>query len=336
MQIVISDDDAVCRRMVETTLNRWGFDVLATRDGVEASTALLANERPSLAILDWTMPGMDGLQVVRQVRQHRPLHELFILMLTSRATKAELAEALDAGANDYITKPFDKGELKARLQVGERMVGGRDNTTSPLSAPELSCLMESCTSDNFGSLQSRSTIRGLEKEGYITPMFDPHSMQFHFGIAAPMLRAWEEDGTLEKVVLDRVQLCPQCHAVPTFRFGCPCCGSGRVLNDRLIHHFACAHVAAVEGFEHEEELVCPKCLVRSLVVGADFEYLNGPYRCLDCEWTAVELEHIGHCLNCGYRFPAPQSFVQDLVGYHGRRLEDQKTSSPRELLEGLA
>ena len=68
------------------------------------------------------------------------------------------------------------------------------------------------------------------------------------------------------------------------------------------------------------EFACPKCR-RRLIVGADFEYTAGPLRCLDCEWTGTDLQHIAHCLRCGFRFPAAQAFVKDLVGYHARRLD---------------
>jgi CheY-like chemotaxis protein len=321
MQIAIADDDLVCRRMLEAKLSDWGFDVLSAADGCSAYDLLAPAGSPQLAILDWQMPNLDGVEVCRRIRERRPLNELFILMLTSRATRRDLAYALEAGANDYVTKPFDAMELKARLQVGRKLVACNTNGTDDVAITD--------DSNRFGFPQGRgpqdftesAILQQSLQSGYLIPIFDPQTMQHTVGFSTSVLRAWEEDGTLKRVLLDRVQKCPDCRALPTFRFGCSSCGSGQVTNDRLIHHFACAYAGPVSEFEETEELVCPKCRARNLVVGADFEYLNGPYSCLACDWTSTELEHIGHCLKCGFRFPASQAFVEELVGYHVNRMD---------------
>lgn len=155
----------------------------------------------------------------------------------------------------------------------------------------------------------------------LTPVFRQESMEFALNLPEPVLRRWEEVGVLERRVVDRVLLCPRCQGLPTFRRGCRHCGSAFVTNDRLIHHFACAHVGFVGDFEVDGALVCPKCRTRQLVVGADFEHLTGPHRCLECQWSDTELEAVAQCLRCNLRFPGYQAHEQELRGYHVHRLD---------------
>ena len=299
--VLIAEDEPVYRKFLESLLSDWGFPVQTASDGEETRRCLLAKDRPQLAIVDWNMPKLNGIGVCQAVRERYSMSEVFILMLTARSESDDLAAALDAGANDYMTKPFDGTELRARLTVGQRLVGSMSIPPSFAVADGISA--------------------SLPQNGYLMPVFDPHSLKFNYGLPATLLRAWASDGTLRKVLLDRVQVCPQCRSVPTFRFGCSACGSGCVTNDRMIHHYACAHVGAAQDFDEDGELVCPKCRMRRLVVGADFEHLTGPYRCLDCGWSAAELEHVAHCLGCGFRFPANQAVIEDLVGFHAHRLD---------------
>ena len=300
MQLVVADDDEVSRELVQEVAEEWGFEVLAADNGGDACELLLSPERPQLAVIDWIMPVRDGISVCEVVRQQRPLSELFILMLTGRTAKDDLACALSAGANDFVSKPFDSRELKARIQAGCRLL-----------ARERHC--------EIGIAPATTGSEGPQ-ERWVMPMFDNETMEFSYRIPPSILREWERQGVLESVWLDCVQLCPRCHGPPTFRFGCNCCGSGRVRREQMIHHFTCGYVGAAADFERGEELVCPKCRRRGLIVGADFEYSEGPHRCLDCAWSGFELEHIAHCLRCGFRFPSRQAFVQDLIGYHARRL----------------
>lgn len=121
-KILIAEDDAVSRRMLEATLAKWGYEVLACGDGATAWEVLSQQETPSLAILDWMMPVMDGTEICRRVRAESVLPPIYLILLTARGGKEDLVEGLDAGADDFITKPFDREELRARLQVGERII----------------------------------------------------------------------------------------------------------------------------------------------------------------------------------------------------------------------
>jgi hypothetical protein len=155
----------------------------------------------------------------------------------------------------------------------------------------------------------------------LMPSFDSASLTFKLGFAREMLDQWAAIGALEHVFVDKVRVCCKCNGLLTYRSGCPNCGSARLDNDQLIHHFACAHVGPTADFEKENDLICPKCRVRHLIVAADFDYVIGPYHCLDCQWSNLEPEEVAQCLSCRYRFPAYQANTWELRGYRANRLD---------------
>ena len=122
MRILIAEDDPVSRRLLEVTLTGWGYEVQVTGDGRTAYQALEVPDPPQLALLDWMMPEMDGLEICRRVRSTQAGREIYIILLTARARKEDVITGLDGGADDYITKPFDREELRARLRAGCRIV----------------------------------------------------------------------------------------------------------------------------------------------------------------------------------------------------------------------
>jgi len=122
MKILIAEDDAVSRRLLELFLTRWGYDVIEVKDGLKALEILNRENPPAVAILDWMMPGMDGIEVCRRVRESQKMSPTHIILLTARNGKADIVQGLAAGADDYVSKPFDRDELHARIQVGLRMV----------------------------------------------------------------------------------------------------------------------------------------------------------------------------------------------------------------------
>jgi two-component system cell cycle response regulator len=123
MRILIAEDDAVSRRLLEAFLQKWGYQVTVASQGDEARGLLQREDAPKLAILDWMMPGMDGLEVCREIKKGAPESTVYVLLLTSRTQAGDLVEAFEAGADDYLTKPFDPRVLKARLHAGGRLLG---------------------------------------------------------------------------------------------------------------------------------------------------------------------------------------------------------------------
>ena len=122
MKILIADDDVVARHMLETYLVNWNYEVVSACDGDETWRVLQQEDCPRMAILDWMMPGMDGVQICEQVKKLKGEPYIYILMLTVRNRKEDVVLALDAGADDYLTKPYDGQELKARLRSGRRIL----------------------------------------------------------------------------------------------------------------------------------------------------------------------------------------------------------------------
>jgi DNA-binding response OmpR family regulator len=122
MRILVADDDRLPRRILEKALTVWGYEVIEAEDGERALQTLLAPDAPKLAVLDWVMPGLDGPEVCRRVRAVPTSQPPFLILLTSRVNKEDVVAGLQAGANDYLTKPFDPGELQARVQVGRNYV----------------------------------------------------------------------------------------------------------------------------------------------------------------------------------------------------------------------
>ncbi len=122
MKILIAEDNLTTRRILETILAKWEYDVVSACDGNEAWEKLQEKDPPKLIILDWMMPGINGVEICRRLRREDPAKPIYIILLTGRDDKNDIVEGLGAGADDYIAKPFDKDELRARIDVGRRVV----------------------------------------------------------------------------------------------------------------------------------------------------------------------------------------------------------------------
>lgn len=122
MKLLIAEDDQVSRRLLEVTLERMGYEILSTANGQEAWEVLRTPDSPQMAILDWMMPQMDGVEVCRHVREDPSRNYIYLILLTARGQKSDVITGLDAGADDYLTKPFDPAELAARLDTERRIL----------------------------------------------------------------------------------------------------------------------------------------------------------------------------------------------------------------------
>jgi two-component system cell cycle response regulator len=125
-KILIAEDDPVSRRLLEVFLARWGYQVVVAAGGTEALDLLEQIDAPRLAVLDWMMPGLEGIQVCRKIRERKDRPYTYILLLSARTQKEDLLLGLQSGADDYLTKPFDAQELRARLHVGQRILKLQD------------------------------------------------------------------------------------------------------------------------------------------------------------------------------------------------------------------
>jgi phosphoserine phosphatase RsbU/P len=120
MRILIADDDRMSTMMLKAALERWEFEVTVAQDGASAWAHITGDSPPALAIVDWMMPGIDGLELCRRIREAPPAAPIYVILLTSRTSRQDLVAGLEAGADDYLTKPFDPDELRARIHVGQR------------------------------------------------------------------------------------------------------------------------------------------------------------------------------------------------------------------------
>ena len=122
MKILIAEDDPSSNLLLQTTLEMWGYNVISTTDGKEAWEILQGIDPPSLAILDWMMPELDGLDVCRNVRKVDKAPPIYLILLTAKGNKDDIITGFKAGADDYMVKPFNREELRARITVGVRVV----------------------------------------------------------------------------------------------------------------------------------------------------------------------------------------------------------------------
>ena len=122
MKILVADDDAIHRTILETVLTDAGHEVVTAEDGLQAWQIISEPDAPRIAILDWVMPGLEGPQICARVRAEPALQGMHLILLTSREKKEHIVHGLDAGANDYLTKPFHEAELLARISAGVRIV----------------------------------------------------------------------------------------------------------------------------------------------------------------------------------------------------------------------
>jgi phosphoserine phosphatase RsbU/P len=122
MRILVAEDDPVSQLRLVTCLETWRHEPIVTADGSAAWAAMQQKDAPALAILDWMMPGLDGMEVCRRARARKAAPPLYIILLTARIDSRDAVDGLGAGADDFVTKPFDAAELRARVGVGVRVV----------------------------------------------------------------------------------------------------------------------------------------------------------------------------------------------------------------------
>lgn len=153
MKVLIADDDPVSRHMLERLLERWGYEVMVAQDGEEAARILASPDSPKLAVLDWIMPGLDGIQLCRRIRRGKSEPYTYILMCTVKNKQQDIVAGLEAGADDYVTKPYDPTELRLRLRTGKRILYLQDQLINAREA-----MREQATRDPLTGLWNRASI----------------------------------------------------------------------------------------------------------------------------------------------------------------------------------
>jgi diguanylate cyclase (GGDEF)-like protein len=156
MKILIADDEAVSRHLLEKTLTRASYEVIAVENGVLAAEQLCRPDGPRLALLDWVMPELLGTDVCRHVRQRRDQPYVYMVLLTSKESKQDVVAGLESGADDYLIKPFDPDELKARLRTGLRILQLEDKLVEAREGMRFKA-----THDPLTSLLNRGVIMDL-------------------------------------------------------------------------------------------------------------------------------------------------------------------------------
>ena len=145
MKLLIAEDDLTSRTILEHMVRKWGYQPVVATDGQEAWTALIGLDAPELALLDWEMPGISGVEICQRLRQRAKGPTTYLILLTSKGQREDVVAGLVAGADDYLTKPYDRDELQARLNVGRRILQLQDDLAGRLGEIEdtLLCIHES-------------------------------------------------------------------------------------------------------------------------------------------------------------------------------------------------
>lgn len=152
IRVLIAEDDKLCRTILEKNLKKWDYEVISTEDGKEAWTVMQENNI-QIAILDWIMPKMDGVELCKKIREKKWDEYIYLIMLTVRNKQSDIRKGFSAGVDDYITKPFDTHELKARLQTGKRIISLQNQLLDSQKK-----LQEIATHDTLTNLLNRYEI----------------------------------------------------------------------------------------------------------------------------------------------------------------------------------
>lgn len=160
MRILIAEDDVTSRAMLTAVLRKWGYEPVVTENGVQALAAAQQPDAPTLMLLDWNMPEMDGLEVVRRIRAVERPTPPYIIMLTSKSDKESVVAGLEAGASDYISKPYDSLELRARLKVGQRLLELQANLVDVRDELAHQAMHDHLT----GAMNRRAILAALSRE----------------------------------------------------------------------------------------------------------------------------------------------------------------------------
>jgi phosphoserine phosphatase RsbU/P len=197
VKVLVADDDRIASTVLSQTLRQWEFEVTVVADGAEALRHLLAvgPSTPTLAILDWMMPSIEGAEVCRRVRLEMPLANMYLMLLTSLESRGHIIAGLDSGADDYLVKPFDPGELRARINVGVRVLSLQERLSERVTELQEALANVKVLHGLLPICSYCKRIRGddsywTQVESYIAARSDA---QFSHGICPPCASALEKE-----------------------------------------------------------------------------------------------------------------------------------------------
>ncbi len=281
-RVLIADKDPTTIQTIVDTLVDADRPYVIAATTAEAQQVIESCPDITLALLRCESDGIDGRELCRQIRRTKSLAQLTVMAIL-REEQLELGtDILTAGANHLLLDPFEPRELRMRANI--------------------------VPSDQLRRFDTAHTVEAsAEEPRMFYPTLDPASHRFSFGRYEGRRESWETDDAVTKVLLDRIIVCPECEAIPTFRPGCGACGGPWVEEHALIHHDACAQV----GSESEVEQTI------------------GGLQCSDCQAIFTEQKMIAHCLGCQHRFAAKDGIIKEVYGYQvGRSSQSASISAP--------
>lgn len=292
---LVVDNDTESLKTILATLADAKVLSVVTDSNEAAWDAFQADPEISLVLVRGSSSEkIRATEFCKQLRSVKARDTLSIIVMLKENELARGAETLIAGASDLLIDPFEPRELRMRAGIvpaeQERRVD-RAHTMAELAPGKLA--------------QPRTFL----------PEFEADTMRIGFGAMNSQVAAWKSAPKTRQIPLDRIIVCPECEAIPTFRPGCGSCGSAFVEQEVLIHHFACAHVGPESEFQSGSGLACPKCRLNDLIAGSDFEQIQGCLKCSDCDAIFAEAKTLGHCLSCQHRFAVEDGKLIDVVGY---------------------
>ncbi|MEZ6031632.1 MAG: response regulator [Planctomycetaceae bacterium] len=342
LRILVVEETPATLQVIERTLAEANAKYEVCRDTEDAWRCFQANTDVRCVLVRMKSRSIDGRLLSQRIRGVTTAESLPILMIITEDQLGLADSAIDSGATDIMVDPFEPRELRMRTSIRPNPRNFRiDDPHQFAVAEEPSVAVKKPAVE---AINYQGSVRPLQSHAsVVSPKFDPQSQRFTYDASASQLARWSEDPAVTKIVLDKILVCPCCEGVPTFRPGCGCCGSAMTEPEVLIHHYACAHIAAESQFRQGSDLVCPKCRQTNLVASSDFETVQGSLVCADCGAQSTQAELIGHCLCCQHRFPAAEAATMVLTAFHVHRVQEisdresgMKPSSLRSARESAA
>lgn len=303
-KVIVVDDKTSSRDIIAETLEDAQLEAVFVDNTTDAWSAFETQD-VTLVLLRGVGSEFDSEEFCRKVRSIKNADDCSIVVLLQESDLPQAAGFLIAGANDLLVEPFEPRELRMRAVI--------------------------VPADQVNRVDAAHVINDGREPRLIVPEFNPQTLKMDFGFRQSEVGAWEANPEVRKVALDTFCACPECESMASFRPGCGSCGSAFVEKQSLIHHYACAHVGPEREFRPHgaSDLSCPKCRMKDLVSGADFEMTEGCLSCSDCDALFSEPTMVGHCLNCQHRFLQADATIVTIHGYQfGRNGAQARIPAP--------